>query len=306
MSGYKVDFNDFKAYINLSEYAAYLGYVKDNSSSSKNSVTMRHSNGDKIIISKDINSDHYIYFSVRSNSDNGTIIDFVSNRSGGGWDNIIKELKPWLSQSKPIVNIKAYQKKINATKPDIATIINNISKMDSADNHMYLQSKRKISSSTLSSKRFKNKVLKDKNHNAVFPHYDSNGICGYEIRNFNFKGFSVGGKKSFWMSNWFKDDSKLIITESAIDSLSYYELFKNENHRFASTGGSSESEFLDTILIPTINNFKGDVLLAFDNDKGGDDLINTLKAKSIRSDLIIDRPKERGFDWNQALLESKG
>ena len=40
---------------------------------------MRHGNGDKIIISRE-DDGHYVYWSVRDDSDNGTIIDFVKYR----------------------------------------------------------------------------------------------------------------------------------------------------------------------------------------------------------------------------------
>jgi hypothetical protein len=34
--------------------------------------------------------------------------------------------------------------------------------------------------------------------NAVFPHIDRDGVCGYEIKNRNFTGFAPGGEKGLW------------------------------------------------------------------------------------------------------------
>ena len=44
------ELDEFKSSINLSEYAASLGYLMDRRASSRNSVVMRHGNGDKIVI----------------------------------------------------------------------------------------------------------------------------------------------------------------------------------------------------------------------------------------------------------------
>ena len=40
---------------------------------------MRHSNGDKIVVNRGADG-HYVYFSVRDDDDNGSIIDFVQRR----------------------------------------------------------------------------------------------------------------------------------------------------------------------------------------------------------------------------------
>lgn len=42
----------FKTAINLTEYAAGQGYLLDRRASSRNSVVMRHPNGDKIVIAR--------------------------------------------------------------------------------------------------------------------------------------------------------------------------------------------------------------------------------------------------------------
>ena len=72
----------FKTTINLSEFAAARGYALDRRASSVNSAVMRHPDGDKIVIARN-EGRTWIYFSVRDDRDNGTIIDFVQNRGGG-------------------------------------------------------------------------------------------------------------------------------------------------------------------------------------------------------------------------------
>jgi len=72
----------FKRSINLTEYAASTGYELDKRESSRNSAVMRHPNGDKIIIARQ--AENWVYFSVRDDDDNGSIIDFVMRRQAGG------------------------------------------------------------------------------------------------------------------------------------------------------------------------------------------------------------------------------
>lgn len=61
----------------------------------------RHENRDKVIIKRDTD-EHCVLFSVGSDRDNGTIIDWVKHRSGLSVDLIRKELRPWpLKSRKP-------------------------------------------------------------------------------------------------------------------------------------------------------------------------------------------------------------
>ena len=65
----------FKTVVNLTELAASRGYVLDRRGSSRNSAVMRHPDGDKIIIARYEGTNHWVYFSVQNDSDNGTVVD---------------------------------------------------------------------------------------------------------------------------------------------------------------------------------------------------------------------------------------
>jgi hypothetical protein len=47
---------------------------------------------------------------------------------------------------------------------------------------------------------FAGRVRVDQRGNAIFPHYDKTGLCGFEIKNYNFTGFAAGGVKGLWFS----------------------------------------------------------------------------------------------------------
>ena len=101
MDDAKGELEKFKTAINLSEFAASRGYVLDRRESSRNSAVMRHPDGDKIVIARNEASGDWIYFSVRDDRDNGTIIDFVQNRGGGSLGEVRKTLRAWLGSSRP-------------------------------------------------------------------------------------------------------------------------------------------------------------------------------------------------------------
>jgi hypothetical protein len=59
---------------------------------------MRHPlSNDKVIIKRGMDG-HFVYFSVRDDRDNGSIIDFVQNRQRLSLGAVRKELRPWINQ----------------------------------------------------------------------------------------------------------------------------------------------------------------------------------------------------------------
>jgi len=86
---------EFKTGINLVEFATSYGYVLDRRETSGNSAVMRHAGGDKIIVARAAHG-HWVYFSVRDDADNGTIIDFIQHRNQGATlGHVRRELAAW-------------------------------------------------------------------------------------------------------------------------------------------------------------------------------------------------------------------
>ena len=88
----------FKTDINLVEYVASKGYQVIKGESSKASTVMVDGQGDKLIIAT-AEDGHGIYFSVRDDADNGSIIDFVQRLQGLNLGQVRKELRPWIGVS---------------------------------------------------------------------------------------------------------------------------------------------------------------------------------------------------------------
>ena len=221
------ELEDFKSRINLSEYAAACGYRLDRKASSRNSAVMVRSPGDKIIIALGADR-HWIYFSIGEDRDSGSIVDFVQNRQGGNLGDVRKELRPWLEDRSPGLSRPAPEAFLPTLEPaskDLIQVRACYEAMKPIEGgHSYLENERRIPAEVFCNPRFVGRIRIDSYQNAIFPHWNQDGLCGYEIKNRNFTGFAPGGEKGLWGSRISPDDTTLVIAETAIDALSYFVL----------------------------------------------------------------------------------
>lgn len=289
---------EFKRSINLTEYAASTGYELDKRESSRNSAVMRHANGDKIIIARQ--ADNWVYFSVRDDKDNGSIIDFVTRRQGGGIGRARQTLRQWIGQPQRTPR-RSYAPTLETSTPDRAAVLAAYARMQPITAHPYL-TRRGITPAVLALPRFAGCVLQDARKNACFPHHDRNGVSGWEMKNQGFTGFSAGGSKGLWFSRTKPTDTRLVIAESALDALSYAALFPDDHARYFSTGGSLNpdqpaliSAALAKMPAPAA------LILATDNDEAGRALAETIQSLAPPA-LETRRPlPTTGKDWNDQL-----
>ncbi|MDJ0725436.1 MAG: toprim domain-containing protein [Prochloraceae cyanobacterium] len=295
----KEELERFKTQINLVEYARAQGYEYDKRRSTRSNAALFHNNGDKVVITTDRDG-HGIYFSVRNNRDNGTIIDFVQNRQPYNLGEVRKELRPWLEgyssySAEPIP-------KPEPIAVDRQEILERLSRMKEATSHSYLES-RGISKETLNSDCFAGTVYIDNRGSAIFPHQDRDGITGFEGRNHDVKAFSRGGQKSIWRSNFYTSDRRLVVVESPIDALSYHQLYQEPDTRYIATGGSvgeRQLEFIKSVFEKAASRGM-EIEIATDKDEAGQKLYEQLKEQ-VPNDAEVSRvtPKHHK-DWNELL-----
>lgn len=288
--------------IDLRAYAASQGYVLDRKESCASSAVMRHSNGDKIIIKRDVDG-HYVYFSVRDDSDHGSILDFAKRRLGLSLGAVRKELRPWIGM--PSSALPPYPTLPKAAK-DRLRVEREYMRMQDAPHHPYLVNERGIAGEVLISGRFAGTVRIDARGNAVFPHFDADGLSGYELKNRGFTGFASGGSKGLWFSNTKDDDTRLVFCESAIDALSHAALFPDDHARYASIGGKPNPRQPELIRAAAASMPAGsEIVAAMDADKAGRELAEVVRnaaALTGRVDLRFRIHEPEGFkDWNDVL-----
>ncbi len=299
---YTYSFADFRQQINLTQYAAHLGYEIDKKKSTRSSIAMR-SGADKIIISR--KGANWVYFSVSDDNDNGSIVNFIQKRTHKEIAEIGKELNAWLGGGVVLPEARNYVPDVQEQVYDPARIRRIFRNCRPTTNHAYLQS-RGITGALLSSDRFTGRIYTDRYNNAAFPHYGPRGICGLELKNAEKAVFVRGSEKTLWRSNVRAVDNTLIIAEAVIDALSYHQLFALENSFYTVTGGGMSPEQGGIIRLAAQNlPALKTIILITDNDEGGDKLTAKLKAviaeSGFKGEVIRHSPQGRGDDWNDVL-----
>jgi Protein of unknown function (DUF3991)/Toprim-like len=295
----------FKREIDLRQFALSLGYAMDRRESWRGSTVLRRG-GDKIVVKRKGNG-HYVFFSVRDDSDHGTIIDFLQRRENRSLGAVRQILRPWIGRPAIPLQYSALQ----PTNPDRMRVESDCRRMANALRHPYLEQERCLPASLLSSPRFVGRIRIDRRGNAVFPHFDAAGLCGYEIKNHGFTGFAAGGQKGLWFSHSRPSDRRLVLAESAIDALSHAVLFPDAENRtrYASLGGKPNAQQPELVQL-TIDRLPegAEIVAAFDADEAGRMLVNTVRlavANVSRTErnltFLVHLPVENGEDWNQVL-----
>jgi hypothetical protein len=297
----------FKREIDLRQFAVSLGYEIDRRESWRGSMVLRRG-ADKIVVKRNGNG-HYVFFSVRDDRDYGTVIDFLQRRQNLSLGAVRQILRPWIGRP---ANSSQFPK-LEPAGPDRMRVEGAYRRMAHPQRFPYLEHKRRVPAAVLLSPRFAGCMRIDCLGNTVFPHFDALGLCGYEIKNGGFTGFASGGQKGLWFSHTQSADRRLVLTESAIDALSYAALFPDaeDQTRYASLGGKPSSR--QTALVQaTIARLPAGakIVAAFDADDAGRQLVEAIREavasvanRPGRGDLIFEAqlPAKEGEDWNQVL-----
>lgn len=290
--------------IDLCQYAASRGFVVDRKQSSRASAVMRHSNGDKLIISKQSNG-QYVYFNAKGN-DNGTIIDLIQTRDRVKLGEVRKMLRPWLNGNySPPPNDPVLPISLQPSEYDAARVLANWMKTRPiTDKCRYLEEERCIPLEIIQDEIFRDRIRVDERRNSVFPHFSKTGLCGFELKNRGFTGFSPGGVKGLACSRPQPDDNQMVVCETAIDMLSYAALKGTQGRRFFSTAGQispMQAECLRSAAEKMPHS--ATIILAFDNDEGGHKLSDHVSEALIGAGRTITNefPPIAGMDWNDVL-----
>jgi hypothetical protein len=292
----------FKTQIDLRQYAAASGFEHDKPKSSKRSTVMRRG-ADKIIVKLNAGDRHYVYFTVHDERDNGSIIDFVMRRKAMNLGLVRKELRPWIGRSSlPLPSLP----RLDPSSKDRGLVEAEFERAAVAFEHPYLEGERGLPSALFSSRRFGGRVWIDERGNALFPHSDQEGLCGFEKKNRGYTGFSLGGEKALWFSRVFKSDDRLVLAESGIEILSHALLFPAERARYASIAGEMNSKQPDLIRAAVAKMPSGaQVVAAFNADadgRGYAEILRRAVETSGREDLVFVLHEPSGFkDWNDQL-----
>jgi hypothetical protein len=303
------EFEEFKSRIDLRAYAGNFGFELDLARSSKETAAYGNwivrRGPEKLNITRKSNQ-HYVYCNCFDNGDSGTIIDFVMRygTTGKNYGRVRKELRPWIGRAPS--PLPFYSPTIQEAKgrKDVQA---DYARMKTVHWHRYLEDVRRIPRDLLTSARFADRIRVDHHGNAIFPHFDRDGLCGFEKKNQDFTGFASGGVKALWESHDLPDDNRLVFAESAIDALSHAVLFPDQRTRYRSIGGQVNPLQPGLITAAIADMPEGsEVIAAMDADPEGRKLAGVIEqalAAADRPDIAfrVHLPADEGTDWNEVL-----
>jgi hypothetical protein len=256
----------------------------------------------------------WMYWNATEQTDAGNIIDFVQQRERVDLGHVRKILRPWLSGSAQVPKSRGgelFEQPLLPITKEKADMYARLSTMETMTGSRFLNEVRCLPEAVTGSARFAGRIYRDQRSNMVFPHYDLEGMCGYEIKNTGFTGFSPGGSKGLWCSRTTEEDDTLVIGEAAIDLLSFAALHPSSTSRYVSTGGAlnpSQPELIKRAVAKLPEGAK--VILAMDHDEAGGKLAAAIEAHI--SPVVVEggrvsvqMPQGRGEDWNDVLRGSE-
>ncbi|QIL78234.1 toprim domain-containing protein [Hymenobacter sp. HDW8] len=250
---------------------------------------------DQVIIYKAPSGD-YLYFNRADERDKGSVIDFLKNRlenpriagiqaSRGKsiWGSVLDNARRFLNLPEP-------QRK---TSPQLQQLIIPVQRGDQYVPDFLRQTMpltdtrhlnaRGLSNETLSNGCFEGRILNQVHEgvsktgqpykfvNTAFPQVYNDKIVGLEIKAQGFQGQAADSLNSsaLWLSNSGPKTNTLLVTETAIDALSHYQLKQPTNTMYASTSGPlTDNQVVEIRRLITNQNLKT-VKPAFDHTVAG-------------------------------------
>src|SRR5260370_19881266 len=138
----------FKREIDLRQFAIGLGYEMDRRESWRGSTVLRRG-ADKVVVKRNGNG-HYVFFSVRDDSDNGTLIDFLQRRQNLSLGAVRQILRPWIGRPATPPQFP----ELEPTNSDRMRVESEYRRMDNALQHPYLERDRCLPAVLLCLPRF--------------------------------------------------------------------------------------------------------------------------------------------------------
>jgi hypothetical protein len=279
-------FEYYKDRVPIVQVAEALGYGL-NKKAGGNPLEYKHPDHNTIVISKLKGRERY--FTRHESENRGSVIDFVKHRL-----NLFNEF--YNKESEGINKVLASFAGIPFTSPDRKLWLSEkktfnlndfeLRKADLRD-LLYLSKHRGLNEETLQTFMPHILLVKAKNKaiaNIGFPYYVPNKITagadagdkivGFELVNYLFKGHARGSNKSdgLWVAdlNGTGFPPKVFIAESAIDAMSFYQMFRQKYKLDDSTFLSSGGYVTDRQLRNMINAYPHTLIhTLFDNDLSG-------------------------------------
>lgn len=312
-------FDDYKSKISIIQVLEDLGYRQDKADGKVSPVfKLRDAHGNKIdeVIVKNPRGANEYYFD--RNHKGGDLIQFLKQHINDfpqfSHPNLFVHLNKILSHYANVTYVPQASPSVSTKASSFDITRYDVQKPELKDLN-YLTISRSISPATIEKflpfiLRVRDKNLNTDFYNIAFPYHNpldkEKKTTNFETRNYNYKGMAAGGDKtnSLWVADFSPSPvlaTSIYFAESALDAMSYYELYHNKvdfsNAVLCSIGGYISNKQIENALAAYPN---AQVHTIFDNDLNGH--LYDIKVHSIISKKnieIIDNKDTVKFKiWN--------
>ena len=288
--------------LDLREVLAKDGYVVIEQESTKDLKTSVKMSGPRdSLILKLRSDDVWVYFNVNDNADHGTIIEYMKRRRGFTVGHVRKHFRPHGGRLLPQLP-RGGSRPVAAAPRDLSQVAARWVAARSVWGLPHYLEGRGLSAATVAA--YASALRMDRRGNILFGHTNDAGqIVGYEIKGPSAPQlFAKGGIRLLCRLGPLDggEPAKIALTESGVDALSLAQLVGRRDALFLSTGGALSVHTLNTIKATVARFPAAEILLAFDNDDGGQAFAAQVeKALGERSGVRRLLPKAK--DWNDDL-----
>lgn len=285
----------FKRDIDLVDYAQRQGYeIKKESRRGDWHHLVK--DDEHVIVTR--KGDHQVYLNTGDDRDAGSIIDFAKTRGGNGYGlnlgQVRQQLREYLDgapaprreyatppdtarlSSLPVGDPAQEQAAAEERKTRLISEVLGVKK--ELTDRTYLHG-RGIEDSTLDSPAFQGRIFtaqQNEHKNTAFPLYNEQGLASVEQKNEHYKSLLPLPKNGIWVSHPTEGKDtpveRVVVSESAIDSLSHFQLKHGQDPRntlYVATSGTPTEAQIALIQRVIDKQEPKEVVLANDRDAGG-------------------------------------
>jgi hypothetical protein len=288
-------FQQIKDRVEMPEMLAHYGYELKKGENLNKGKWHVFKGDDTLVVFKGRGND-WMYFNAEDDRDKGSVVDWMRNRVSTGrivgieqkpgrnlWQSVNDNFREYLNlpesqrvklNLEPITPLAPGEKFTNIVTQNCRPL----------EDTTFLES-RGITKSTLENPQFAGRILNQfhtvqkegmpaKTYvNTAFPARYEDRVVALELKGAGFKGQAPESdfSRSLWLSKKpeGKPATQLVVSESAIDTLSYAQLNPNDRAIYASTSGNlTQNKIFEMKRIMTAENLSG-IKSLFDNDTEG-------------------------------------
>ncbi|MET4109026.1 toprim domain-containing protein [Hymenobacter sp. UYP22] len=285
----------FKRDIDLVDYAERQGY-QIKKEGKRGDWHQLEKDGEVLIVTR--KDDHQVYLNTGDDRDKGSVIDFAKTRGGDGHGlnlgQVRQQLREYLNDGP--APTRAYAPAADVTRLNALPVGNPDHERQAEEDRRtrlisevlgvkreltdrtYLHG-RGIEDQTIDSPAFQGRIFtaqQNEHKNTAFPLYNAEGLVSVEQKNEHYKNLLPLPKNGIWVSHPTEGKGtqveRIIVSESAIDSLSHHQLKSGQDQKntiYIATSGTPTEAQVALIQRVIDKQEPREVVLANDRDAGG-------------------------------------